>query len=582
MDGRKRVAIISDAASTGISLHAAPNSGASDRRRVHYTIELPWAADKAIQQLGRTHRSGQVSAPVYKMVVTELGGERRFAAAVAKRMAGLGALTKGDRRAASGSDLSEFDIDSRFGRRALRRFYDCAAVDPPVPPSKTSHDIVDSYIGSLGAANPHSMKAGNPDDRLFVLYETKESLESIGIDTSTKNSEVRVFLNRISALTVAKQNLVFSLFSSTMEDVIGEAKATGEFEGSVEDVRATSIKLFSPLETLTSDTSSGALTNLATFKVDRGCSFSAAVRMCVDMVPSDHKGGDIEPMSSTVARSGFYMSRGRIAGRFLVLFAKRKSRPPDDDDEHDPGQLDPRGLMVLTRPNTGTNRFEKSTEDLERKYRLVASVDDVGDLLADSGVPGEESAAEAVARNWPEFNGLWTRTYTESDGYRAKNGLAPRLSKIGLVTGAVLHCLPALEKSVASRTLSERSLKIIRVELSGSGRRFVGMKYPVDGEALGSLRSALSALGEERGGASFSGFVDEPPSPLQGKSIAWLTSPPVTMESFFGAATKGGTKRGPPGIVGISQNKKVSRPVEKKKKVVRGKTSAITSFFNRK
>ena len=50
------------------------------------------------------------------MVVTELGGERRFASAVSKRMASMGALTKGDRRAASGSDLSEFDIDSNFGK----------------------------------------------------------------------------------------------------------------------------------------------------------------------------------------------------------------------------------------------------------------------------------------------------------------------------------------------------------------------------------------------------------------------------------------------------------------------------------
>lgn len=314
-------------------------------------------------------------------------------------------------------------------------------------------------------------------------------------------------------------------FTSTLDDILSEAKTTGEFEGSVEDVRATNIELSAKPEQISSDHASGAFTTLAIFHIDRGCSFGNVAQTALFMIPDTTTSKDVDTEGGTsIARSGFYISKNRIIGRFLVLFAERKFRlsPEEDSDATIRMDYDPLGLMVLTRPNTGKNPCEKPTDDLLRKYRLVSSIDDIKNFLENNRT--NEHMVKKMIEIHGVFTQVWIDTYNNSNKFKSEVGLAARNSKLGMMTGSVLHCLPALESSVASRKLSERSLKIIRVEISSTGERFVGMRYPVDEAALMNLRTTMATLKAARSSNSSNSFRDEAPSSVQEKSVSWLTS----------------------------------------------------------
>ena len=91
---------------TGRSYHADLSCGVTERR-IHYLMEPGWRANQAIQGLGRTYRTHQASAPLFRPVTTDVKGERRFTASIAGRLDSLGAIPCGQRHSQPGAHLTD-------------------------------------------------------------------------------------------------------------------------------------------------------------------------------------------------------------------------------------------------------------------------------------------------------------------------------------------------------------------------------------------------------------------------------------------------------------------------------------------
>uniref|UniRef100_A0A8C1QP40 Protein strawberry notch homolog 1 n=1 Tax=Cyprinus carpio TaxID=7962 RepID=A0A8C1QP40_CYPCA len=269
MDGDKNIAIISEAASSGISLQA-DRRVKNQRRRVHMTLELPWSADRAIQQFGRTHRSNQVTAPEYVFLISELAGEQRFASIVAKRLESLGALTHGDRRATETRDLSRFNFDNKYGRNALEIVMkSIVSLDSPLvsPPADFDGDFFKEIRNGLIGVG-----LINVEDRSGVLSLDKDY------------NNIGKFLNRILGMEVHQQNALFQYFSDTLSAVIQNAKKSGRYDMGIldlgsgdEKVKKVDVKKF-----LTPGYSTSGHVELYTVSVERGMSWEDATHVWAD------------------------------------------------------------------------------------------------------------------------------------------------------------------------------------------------------------------------------------------------------------------------------------------------------------
>ena len=237
MDGTKHILVFSMAGGTGRSYHADLSCGNTERR-IHYLLEPGWRADQAIQGLGRTHRTHQASAPLFRPVTTDVKGERRFIATIARRLDSLGAITRGQRdsqTAMGGSDAALFresdNLESLYAKAALRQFYGAL------------------WRGSIEGWNLERFEKATG---LKLTWEgsLKEDLPPMPR-----------FLNRLLALPIAEQNQLFAELESRIAANIEQAIEAGSYEVGVETVTADSLAI-AGRETLYEHPGTGAATEL--------------------------------------------------------------------------------------------------------------------------------------------------------------------------------------------------------------------------------------------------------------------------------------------------------------------------------
>lgn len=254
MDDAKRILVFSDAGGTGRSYHAEL-SAKNRRLRVHYLLEPGWKADAAIQGLGRTNRTNQAQPPLFRPIATNVKAEKRFLSTIARRLDTLGAITKGQRQTGGqGLFRPEDNLESSYARDALRQLYQLIA-------------------------------SGKVADCSLQVFEDATGLKLS--DSSGLRDDlppITTFLNRLLALTIALQNILFTAFDQLLTARIEGALASGTYDAGLETLRAASFTV-KDRQTIYTHPKTGAETRLLTItRKDRNqpVSLDEALERCSD------------------------------------------------------------------------------------------------------------------------------------------------------------------------------------------------------------------------------------------------------------------------------------------------------------
>lgn len=494
MDGERDLLVFSQAGATGESYHADLTRKNQKQRR-HYVLQAGWRADKAVQGLGRSHRSNQANTPEFRLVETNLPGHRRFISTIAKRLEQLGALTRGQRTAGGGGLFSEADnLEGTHAQDALYAFL---------------MDVIEGKVEGV----------------LVSDFEEQTGLKLLGDENSSsgvRSIQVKQFLNRLLSLKVDMQDKVFNAYADKLATAVEAARQNGTLDVGMETIRATRIEKVSE-QVVRRDKASGAATKHVELKT-----FVPIVRHDFDAVLErlrgkkkdsevgfwrNHKTGRIYLVASAGTTT---TAKGKIvdlavrwgpAGRIVVetdkLYSTHGWVGSEDearadwnealanlpDEEEKRVHLITGALLPVWNSITGKPRVRRATTDKgERFLGRVVEEDDISDVLTNLGVErtfvvpeAKEAHALLMGGGTLVFANGWTikrrqiqsEPHFEIDGLRYGDGqlVTDMGGRRDVKAGRARYFIPTGEGFAAIYDRLVKVYQLVKVHRPGSEER---------------------------------------------------------------------------------------------------------------
>ena len=460
--GKKRIAVLSNAAGTGIDLHASLDEP-NQQRRSHYTLQSGWSADKAMQMLGRTLRTRQASSPEYHLVVSNLGGEQRFVATIAKRLGSLNAISKGQKSAGAGVDLMDkVNFESEQGRQAAQAFYDNLLRGGEVP-----------GVGGESLAGREALR------QMHVLKTDPQSGQQT-VPPADRTNVTRL-LNRVLALDPEVQNAVYYYYFDIFNAICRQAIEDGTLDTGVRELPGDEHRIAEQRD-LSSDPKTGAKTTY--YRVE-----SQIRNQRASLADMDRERGNEGTSRYEGAKLWINPKSGQVAlsrPASPIVHANGSSSPalyiiaPNKGARHKVARADMERHYVTIDEHAaeqiGAPEREVSNRDRQvKQYEGWATSRGADEAWVAKGL--ERSKAElsqaqekltAARKEWsdPEARAreLWGKQYDETPAHRTEQN--------HMVGGAVLRWWGPI------REASGANLRIFTARDAKAGKRIVGVSIP--------------------------------------------------------------------------------------------------------